>query len=233
MALLGFLPLLMSFSGCGSGSGSTSIDTPAAIRISPVSAMAGSPDLELTVTGHDFAGHNHNRSFVVWSVSSGDTLLTTTFVSSTELTAMVPAALLANPIVANVLVETGDPLGSVPFVKSGIVNFLVMSVLPESTSINSISPVSAVAGSSDLTLTVMGSAFFKENHNKSRVVWSVNGSDTFLVTTFVSDTELTAVIPEALLANPVTAKVLVETGDPLGSAPLIRSNSINFTVTPP
>ena len=105
--------------------------------------------------------------------------------------------------------------------------------LPGSTRGISISPVSAMAGSSDLVLTVAGLKFVDDAHNKSLVVWSANGSDTFLHTTFDSSTQLTAVIPAALLANPVTAAVFVETGDPVGSLPFSKSNSISFTVTSP
>ena len=229
---LGFLILLASFGGCGSGSTSSTSSTPR-ISISPVSVLAGGPDLELTVTGVGFADQRHNRSIVVWSVNSRDTFLATTFVSSTELTAVIPAALLANPVSANVSVATGDPMASFPMPQSGSVSFYVYSLPPGSPSVSSISPMSAVAGSPDITLTVMGSAFVNQKHNDSRVVWSVNGSDTFLATTFVSSTELTAVIPATLLANPVVAKVLVETGDPIGSVPLSKTNAIDFTVTAP
>ena len=44
----------------------------------------------------------------------------------------------------------------------------------------------------------------------------MNGADNVLPTTFVSNTLLTAVIPAALLSNPVKAQILVETGDPQG-----------------
>jgi hypothetical protein len=92
--------------------------------------------------------------------------------------------------------------------------------------------MSAVAGSPDLTLIVTGSNFVNQNHEQSFVVWSANGTDTGLQTTFDSNTQLTAVIPAHLLTTPVTARVLVETGDPASSLPPAQSNSINFTVTP-
>ena len=119
---LGFLILLASFGGCG-GSGSTSY-TPG-ISISPVSVLAGSPDLELTVTGRGFADQHHNKSTVVWSVNGSDTFLATTFVSSTEVTAVIPATLLAHPVVAKVLVETGDPMGSAPLSRTNTIDFTV------------------------------------------------------------------------------------------------------------
>ena len=37
--------------------------------------------------------------------------LATTFVSATQLTAVVPRALLSAPVIAEVFVETGDPMG--------------------------------------------------------------------------------------------------------------------------
>ena len=82
-----------------------------------MSAVAGSPALFLTVTGSNFADADHNQSLVIWSANGVDTILDTTFVSSTKLTAAIPAALLANPVTANVLVETGDPGGVSPLLE--------------------------------------------------------------------------------------------------------------------
>ena len=56
--------------------------------ISPVSVAPGGPDLTLTVNGVNFV----NASVVYW----GTTALTTTYVSGTQLTAVVPAALTAS-----------------------------------------------------------------------------------------------------------------------------------------
>ena len=58
--------------------------------------------------------------------------------------------------------------------------------------------MSTVAGSPDLTLTVMGSNFPDGHHNKSFVVWFVNDSGIYLSTTFIDSTQLTAVIPAKL-----------------------------------
>jgi hypothetical protein len=90
-----------------------------------------------------------------------------------------------------------------------------------------------VAGSPDLKLTITGVNFAGRPHFFSQAVWSVNGSTRLLATTFVSSTKLTAVVPAALLSNPGTAQVFVETGDPMGDGPLQRSNSLDFIVTPP
>ena len=80
----------------------------------------------------------------------------------------------------------------------------------------SISPTSAAAGSPDFTLTITASngQFYNSAHNLSQAMWLVNGTNNVVPTSFVSNTMLTAVIPAALLSNPVEARVLVETGAP-------------------
>ena len=87
----------------------------------------------------------------------------------------------------------------------------------------SISPTTVAAGNSDLVLTVTGTHFVSAANTKSIVVWSVNGTQTSLQTTFNSSTQLTAVVPAALLVNPLTAQVFVATGDPSGSASLVAA----------
>jgi IPT/TIG domain len=227
------LVLLISFVGCGSEPISQPITARQPnISISPVSATAGSSDLVLNVTGTNFANQQHDQSVVVWSANGSNTFLQTTVTSSTELTAVIPAALMASPVTAKVSVQTGDPLASFPLSTSDSVIFTVTAISPGSTAISAISPMSAAAGSPDLTLIVTGSNFANQNHEKSVVVWSVNGTDTRLQTTFDSSTQLTAVIPAHLLTTPVTARVLVETGDPVSSVPPSQSNFINFSVTP-
>ena len=222
--------------GCGGGSSSpapASPPPPPNISISPTSAVAGSPDLTLTVMGSNFLGETHNFSQAVWSANSSNTLLATTFVSSTKLTAVVPAALLRNPGTAQVFVQTGDPMGDIPLGKSNSVSFSVIAPSPGVPSISSISPTSAVVGSPDLTLTVTGSNFVNANRYHNVVAWSVNGSDTSLATTFVSSTRLTGVIPAALLLSPTTAKLSVQTWYFDNDTPTSVSNSVSFSVNSP
>jgi hypothetical protein len=227
--------LLAGLAGCNSGYH----PKPASeISVSPTSATAGSPDLTLTITGSNgqqFQNATHNRSQAFWSVNGTEILLATSFVSSTMLSAVVPAALLSNPVTAQVLVETGDPEGSLPLAKSNAVSFSVTGSQGQVVSKISVSPTSAMPDSPDLTLTITATdgQFSNANHNRSRAVWSVNGSEHSLPTTFVNSTTLTAVVPAALLSNPVTAQVLVETGDPVGSLPLEKSNSVDFIVGGP
>jgi hypothetical protein len=165
----------------------------------------------------------------VWLANSSTTLLATTFVSSTQLTAVIPSALLSNPLTAEVFVQTGDPMGDLPLSKSNPAKFMVTTPPPSI----SISPTSAVAGSPDLTLTVTASgfAFTSDPHKFNRAVWSATGSETSLATTFVNSGELAAVVPAALLSNPVTAQVFIEVWDKMGDVPDRTSPSVNFTVT--
>jgi hypothetical protein len=167
-------------------------------------------------------------------VNGTDNVLPTTFVSNTTLTAVIPAALLSNPVKAQVVVDTGDPKGSPPsFVRSNPIFFNVTPGPPGPQIF--VSPTSELPGGPDLTLTITGAdgQFDNAAHNLSRAVWSVNGSDTVLKTTFVSSAMLTAVVPASLLTVSVEAEVSVETGDPIGSSSEAKSSSVTFVVGSP
>jgi len=102
-----------------------------------------------------------------------------------------------------------------------------------SVSISSISPTDAPAGSPDVILMISGTGLTAKTHNVRRPVWSANGVDTRLAATPISDTQMSAVIPAALLAAAVTAQVFIEYGDPMSDLPLSESNSVSFAVTFP
>ena len=166
-------------------------------------------------------------------MNGSDTVVPTTFVSNTMLTAVIPAAFLSNPVKAQVSVETGDPKESLESeTRSNPIFFNVTGTPGPQISV---SPTSVMSGSPDLTLTITESAgqFDNAAHNLSRVVWSVNGVDNVLTTTFVSNSMLTAVVPASLLSTPAQAEVFVETGDPAGSAPEVQSSSVTFDVESP
>ena len=225
------IALVMAVCGCGGGSSAHVQQPPPTVPtinlITPGSVGAGRADLKLTLTGSNFLGAPHNLSQAAWSANGSVTFLTTTFVSSTQLTAVVPAALLANPVTAQVFLETGDPIGNGGLLKSNSVNFSVSS---PSFSITSISPTSAAAGSPDLSLTVMGSGFDGAGIIRSRVLWSVNASQMPLSTTFVSGSELTAIVPAALLHSAGTASISVQNWDHIEGVSDGVTNSITFTV---
>jgi len=90
--------------GCGysSKSGTMAATAPAITQLSPSSMTAGSGVFTLTVSGMNFA----SGAVVYWN---GGTVMTT-FVSSSKLTAAIPAANVANT--GTVLVHVTNPGGT-------------------------------------------------------------------------------------------------------------------------
>ena len=227
----------MSLSGCSStrnfrpapgSSGSRSLTS-----ISPANVLVGSPDLTLSITGTNFAGARHFFSQAVLSVNGSNTLLATTFIDSTQLTAIVPAPLLNSPISAQVFVQTGDPMGDIALAKSNSLGFSVTTspANPGAPLITSMTPNSAGVGSPDLTLSITGAHFANSvRYYHSVVTWSVNGTDIYLATSIASSTQLTAVIPAALLVSPGKAAVSVQTWYFADDIPTSVSSPVAFTV---
>ena len=229
-----------------SGSSGRPNTAPANISISPGSALIGSPDLTLTIqalNNFTFFG-GHWQSAVHWSQGGVDTPLPTTFVSSSQLTAIVPAALLASTVTAQVHVETWDIIENTRVASSSSVPFQVTSSPPPSTptpSISSISPSTVTAGSPDVTITIDGSNFGYFGHFVwSTAFWTTNGNlhdtGTWLQTTIVGGSQLTAVIPATLLQRPTSVQIVVMNGDVQGMTDgyfgYPRSNAVTFTVDP-
>lgn len=204
----------------------------AVTSVSPDYAFASSADITVTITGSAFQPFSiQGYSQALWRVDQErEVPLRTTFVSDTLLTARVPSDLLRDPLSASLIVQDvvyND--GGDRTTESKPISFIVLC---RDTSF-SVVPTSAAVGSPDLTITVRGAGFISKNRfNGSKVVLSVYGSHTWLSTSFVSSSELTAVIPAALLAMPIVATVSVWTGDVMGDLPLVRTGAANFTVTP-
>lgn len=210
------------------------------ITISPRSAPRGSADLSLSIMGKDFADPGAclscKRSVVVWVGNGGRTPLQATFVSSTQLTAAVPAALMTDVVTARVFVETWAGQEDAPRSTSGDAFF---TVFPGTPAIRSISPVSVPAGSSWVWLNITGSGFEDEGVLTSGVAWATEPTGQSepkrLQTYFVNESTVYAVIPAELLRTPITARVFVMTWDRDAwseAANIPRSNAISFVVTP-
>jgi IPT/TIG domain-containing protein len=89
---------------------------PLIASISPVSVPAGSPDLTLTITGSKFDNKFLGQSIAFWTTDPNNLhdhgkMLFTTFVSSNQLAAVIPAPLLQNPTMVQIVVLTGDSMG--------------------------------------------------------------------------------------------------------------------------
>ena len=147
--------------GCGGGSLRDRLSPvpKANVSISPDNAISGGGDLTLTITGSQtfsFFSATHRFSQVVWSANGSDTRLATSFVSGSELTAIVPATLLVSPVQSKVRVEIWDLQGDAPVATSSSVSFQVASTPAPAPSISSISPSAVSAGSPDVTITIDG-----------------------------------------------------------------------------
>jgi uncharacterized repeat protein (TIGR01451 family) len=87
-----------------SNAGTVSVVTPTlSFSISPNYATAGSPDTRITVSGHGF--------FADSSVTWNNTALATTYVSATQLTAIIPASFLSGFAQASIQVSTPESPG--------------------------------------------------------------------------------------------------------------------------
>jgi hypothetical protein len=189
---------------CGS-----EVPTPQITSLSPDQAVAGGAGFTLTVNGSGFIdGTGSDRSVVHWNGSPR----ATTFVSSTVLTATIPASDIATAGTANVTVVNPGNLTS---------NTATFTITNPAPTISSISPATAVAGSGNFTLTITGTNFV----TNSVVRWNGNPRPT----TFVSSTQLTAAIPASDIATAGTANVTVFNPAPGGG----ESDAVTFTINNP
>jgi len=179
---------------------------PSISSISPSNANAGGPGFTLTVDGSGF----FSGSKVRWNGSDR----TTSFVSSLQLQATIPASDLAAPGTVQVTVYNPPPGGGT----SPALNFSIANPVP---TITSLTPVSTNAGGAAFTLAVNGTSFV----SGAKVRW--NGADR--VTNFASSSLLLASISASDIANVGTAWITVFNPSPGGGA----SNSVTFSIAAP
>ncbi|HTQ57942.1 MAG TPA: putative Ig domain-containing protein [Bryobacteraceae bacterium] len=170
------------------------VTTPVITSLTPSSATAGGPGFTLTVNGSSFA----SGATVDWNGSP----LATTFASASQLTASVPASLIASPGTATITVVNPGNLTS---------NQISFSINAPTPIITSLSPSSATAGSAAFTLTVNGTGFL----SGATIDWNA----TPLVTTFVNATQLTAVVAASLIVNPGSVAITVVNPGGVASGP--------------
>ncbi|MCK6548903.1 hypothetical protein L6R52_23870 [Myxococcota bacterium] len=178
---------------------------PSITSITPSTVVAGADALTLTIDGAHFT------SDAIASI--GGRALATTKVSTTRVTAIVPADELATIGQADVSVTVPAPGGGT----SGAAALVIQSPRPM---LASIAPDSARAGSEAVVVTLAGADFLPGASAR------VGGAP--LATTWLSSSELTATIPATLLAAEGTLVIDVVNPSPSAGA----SATLDFTVTP-
>jgi alpha-L-arabinofuranosidase len=182
-------------------------EIPTIIQLVPSSASVEESvaDKTLTVNGEYFTP----ESVVRWNGSN----LVTTFVNPTQLTAVIPAANLSLP--GNAAVTVRD---TVENTTSNEVTFTIVAAEPVITQLVP-SFASVAESTSDKTLTINGQFFTPD----CIIRWDGNN----LATTYVSPTQLTAVIPAANLSSPGDVTVTVR-----NTAENLTSNGLVFSILP-
>lgn len=168
---------------------------PTILSISPSSFAvntSSSVPVPISIYGSGFAANA--------TVQANGTFVPVTSQNGTNITVSVPPTFFA--AAGSIQLVVSNP--GTPVVQS---NAATVSVVTPTLSF-SISPNYATAGSPDTTITVSGSGFFAD----SVVMWN----NTVLATTYVSATQLTAVIPASLLSGFVQANIQVSTPETPG-----------------
>lgn len=213
LRLVFIIPIVLIFSGCSKsspdGNGGTENPVPAVSSISPASANAGGPSFTITVTGTNFI----NGSVIKWNT----TTLTTTYISTTKLSAVVPSSNISAAGSASVSVFTVSPGGGA----SSSHNFTINSSTANNPvpGLNNISPNNVTAGGGLFVLTVNGNSFI----NSSVIKWNGNA----LATTYLSTTQLSAVVPAVNIATAGIATITVFSPAPGGGTSTALGININ------
>jgi hypothetical protein len=176
---------------------------PTLTSLSPAAAYVNSAGFTLTVNGTGFV----SGAVVYWQ----NIALTTSFVSSTQLTAQVPASDLSGT--GSDFVDVGNPGG----IFSGALFFNVIGLDP---SISNLSPTSVVAKTAPTPIIVNGGNFM----TGATVLW--NGKP--LPTTYLNVNQLQVTPTTAQLASARIVQLTVSNPPPGGISP-----ETNFNVTYP
>jgi hypothetical protein len=180
--------------------------------INPSSAVVGAAAFVATITGQNF----FSGSTVQWTVGSVATQLTTSYISPTQLSVVIPTTLTAAATTAFITVT--NPGGSV----SNLVSFSVAQAsAPTISTTNGLIPAAAAAGGAGFQLVVVGTGF-----NSTSVVYWNNGTNQALTTSYNGPQSLSAIVPASLIATSGVAFVTVQNP----GTPALVSNFVPFSI---
>ncbi len=198
----------------------TGTSAPVITSISPSSVPANSAAFTLAVGGIQFV----NGDTVLWMAGNLSSTLSTTYGSALELSATVPANLVASVGTASVSVQHPDGR------RSNAVPFTVTNPVPV---LGALSPSSVRFGSPSFTLSLTGGFFM----NAATVQWNTGGGNkTLLASTWISATQITAVVPASLVAATGKANIDVTNPGPGGgtaSLPFSISGAVSIKSSNP
>lgn len=191
---------------------------PSITAISPASVTVGSGAVPLQVNG-DFPGPGtgDTPASVVFAQASGNTSLTVTARSATQLTATLPASLLTTPGTAGVRVV-------IPFAVSSLTSNTVTFIIgAPSPAISGVSPAVVAQGSANQEFTLSGQSLAPIS---SLTFTPPGGAAAALAPSMSTSNQIRVTVPASLMATAGTASFsLVTLGGP--------SNSVNVTIAAP
>jgi hypothetical protein len=203
---------ILAVAGCNDYGNTFQNNTGASVTfLSPSNISAGSSDFTLTINGSGFVA----QTYVTWNGKKLNTTVTldTTKTIVLSVTAVVPAALVAKPGTATVI--TQNPFSGAG--NNGLSNPVTFIVNPPPNpvpTLTSIAPATiAACGTSctSLTLDLQGTNFITSSDptQVSQVRWTAGATQTTLVTTSVTATDIKATGPGSLISAAGTAMVTV------------------------
>src|SRR6202795_2110322 len=211
-ALAVALVSILAVAGCNDYGNTFQNNTGAQVTfLSPSNISAGNPDFTLTINGGGFVA----QTYVTWNGKKLNTLVTLDATKTVVLsvTALVPAALVAKPGTATVI--TQNPFSGAG--NNGLSNpvaFIINAPPNPVPTLTSIAPATiAACGTSctKLTLDLQGTNFITSSDptQVSQVRWTAGATQTTLVTTSVTATDIKATVPGSLISAAGTAMVAV------------------------
>jgi WD40-like Beta Propeller Repeat len=211
-ALAVALTSILAVAGCNDYGNTFQNNTGASVTfLSPSNVGAGSPDFTLTINGTGFVP----QTYVTWN---GKKLTTNIALDATKtvvlgISAVVPAALVAKPGTATVI--TQNPFsGAGNNGLSNPVTFIINAPPNPVPTLTAIAPATIAAcgtACTNLTLDLQGTNFITSSDptQVSQVRWTAGPTQTTLVTTSVTATDIKATVPGSLISAAGTAMVTV------------------------
>ena len=187
--------------------------------LSPNGVVAGSQNVTLTVNGNGFV----SSSVIEWNGQPLATFLVPSVPFPPRLVASLSSAQVAAVGTATITVVNPAPDG-------GTSNAQTYSIVAPSPTpvLTALSPAHVTEGGPDFTLTVTGTGFDATSIIHISVYpYSLQG----LPTTFVSPTQITAIIPAVAIGSLFSQQIQVVNG--VSGISYVPSNTLTLTVDPP